>query len=85
MSELTSLLDIIDRLDVPTLAIVTIYGFWRVTRLISRVDAHIATRIALIELKCDQLSAQFAAHAQDDKDTHTRLFTKLDRLQEKVT
>lgn len=75
-----NILDLIDRLDVPTLAVLTVYGFWRLTRLLDKMDRHISTRLALIEKDIETVKETAAAHQSADDRDHSAIFDRLNKL-----
>lgn len=51
MSEINSLMELIDRLDVPTLALGCIYGFWRITKLLHAIELRLSKIDSLLEFQ----------------------------------
>lgn len=80
-------LNIIDRLDVPTLGVLTVYGFWRVVRLMNSIEQRLAVADEKRQAMADNLerhTAQLSMHAERDHSEHQRLHERIDSVLEKV-
>lgn len=80
-------LDVLDRLDVPSLAVFTVYGFWRVVGLLSKIEK----RFAIEEQKHEQLGLALdrheltlQEHAKQDHEDKNRIYDRLNELREKI-
>lgn len=50
--------DLLDRLDVPTLAVGVLYGFWKVVHLLQRIERGISDRLHAHELRIVKLETK---------------------------
>ena len=75
----TDILDLFDRLDVPGLAILTGYGFWKMLQLMNKVS----NNLTLVEQKLTHIDETLEKHMDEDKAEHRRLQDKIELVKDR--
>lgn len=73
-------LDIIDRLDVPTLLVVCVYGFWYLHKQLTVMQRTQAVQ----NIALQTLITQVKDHAAADVEEHRRIYDKIDAAREVI-
>jgi len=75
----TDILDLFDRLDVPGLAILTGFGFWKVLQLMNKIS----NNLSLVEQKLSHIDENMDGHIVLNHEEHQRMDRSIEKLKDR--